>query len=104
MKLRLYLDTSIFSLNFDERSPERKLMTEQVFIRREEFELATSIVTREELLGTADSARREQMISLLNTVRVHPISDEIKNLAEKYRHEGIFTPAMLDDSLHVAAA
>ena len=34
----------------------------------------------------------------------HPVTDEMKTLAQKYIDSGVFTPAMFNDALHVAAA
>jgi predicted nucleic acid-binding protein len=104
VKLRLYLDTSVLCVNFDERSPERRALTEAFFERRVEFELSTSELTRQEIESTLDPNLRNRMLGLLEELQIHAVSDEMKSLAARYRKEGIFSPAMEADSVHVAAA
>jgi len=42
MKLRVYLDTSVFSAYYDERVTDRQAATEEFWARSGEFELVTS--------------------------------------------------------------
>jgi len=54
MKLKIYLDTSVFSAHFDERAPDRKALTEQFWQNLASFDSATSSLTVEELRQTND--------------------------------------------------
>ena len=104
MALRVYLDTSVFSAYFDEAVSDRRTQTEDFWKRRSEFELSTSVVAREELEQTPDPARRLQLITLVDGVTVHPVTDMMRSLAKSYIHSDIFTEVMYNDAVHVAAA
>ncbi len=51
MKLRVYLDTSVLSAYFDERTPDRMVETRVFWVRLSEFEVYTSTLVREEIEG-----------------------------------------------------
>ena len=104
MKLRVYLDTSIFSAYYDHRAPERRGQTVEFWARIAAFEVATSELTREELEKTPGHDRRTELLKLLEGLTLHPITAEIKKLARHYVEIGVFTPIMLNDAVHVAAA
>ena len=40
----------------------------------------------------------------LQNVAIHPLTEEMGDLARRYVASGVFTPAMFNDALHVAAA
>ncbi len=46
MKLRVYLDTSVLSAYFDERTPDRMVETRVFWVRLSEFEVSTSTLVR----------------------------------------------------------
>lgn len=104
MRLRIYLDTSVFSAVYDERAPDRRAETEEFWRRRDQFELATSELAREELERTPDPGRRTNLRQLLNGITVHPVSTEMKTLAARYVDAGTFTGVTYNDALHVAVA
>lgn len=104
MPLRVYLDTSVFSAYFDEAVSDRRTQTEDFWKGRSEFELSTSVVAREELEQTPDPARRMQLITLVDSVTVHPVTDMMRSLAKSYIDSGVFTVVMYNDAVHVAAA
>jgi len=104
MKLRIYLDTSIFSAYFDDRAPDRRVQTKEFWARIAAFEASTSELTREELEKTPDAARRTKLLKLLESLTRHPVTEEMKRLTQNYVKAGVFTPAMLNDAVHVAAA
>jgi len=104
MKLRIYLDTSVFSAYYDDRAPDRRTQTEEFWARISAFEVCASELTREELEKTPDAGCRTKLIKLLDSLIIHPITDEVKKLAQQYVQSRVFTPIMLNDSVHVAAA
>ncbi len=104
MKLRVYLDTSVFSALYDDRLTDRRGETEEFWERRGQFEIATSELAREELEQTPDPARRTILRRLLDGVTVHAISAEVRKLAANYVDAGTFTAVTYNDALHVAAA
>lgn len=104
MKLRIYLDTSVFSAYYDERTPERQAETVDFWPRLGEYEAATSELARQELMQTPDETGRQQLVELMNGMTVHAITEEMKELARRYVLEAVFTPVMFNDALHVAIA
>ena len=103
-KLRIYLDTSVFSAYADERLPDRQQQTRDFWRRLGEFEPSTSELARTELSLTTDQSRRRALLRLLDEVEVMPILAEMTSLAQHYVGEGVFALADVNDALHVAAA
>lgn len=103
-KLKVYVDTSVFSALLDERAPDRRSMTEEFWARRAEFDCITSDLTRAELEQTPDSSRRSALIDLLRELGVHSVSEEITALGRAFLDAKVFPRAMINDAIHVAAA
>ncbi len=104
MKLRVYLDTSVFSAYFDSRVTDRQRETEAFWARKSEFDLATSELARQELRQAPDPAQRRRLLGLLRGFTVLTITEEMDQLVQRYVDEGVFTAAMRNDAWHVAAA
>lgn len=104
MKLQVYLDTSVFSAYFDSRTTDRQRETEAFWARRADFDLATSELARDELRQAPDPTHRRRFLGLLRGFRVFVVTNEMQALGQRYVHEGVFTPTMLNDAVHVAAA
>ena len=104
MKLRVYLDTSVFSAYFDNRVRDRQRETEAFWARRQEFDLATSELGRDELRQASDPVQRRRLLGLLRGFTVLAVTEEMKQLGQRYVREGVFAATMLNDALHVAAA
>ena len=104
MKLRIYLDTPIFSAYYDERAPDRRSQTEEFWARVTAFESSTSDLAREELAKTPDANRRRQLLSLLDGLALHRVTGDMRRLAKQYVEAGVFTSIMVNDAVHVAAA
>jgi predicted nucleic acid-binding protein len=104
VKLRVYLDTSVISAYHDQRDLERARLTRECWAQFGEYEVATSELTRDELTDVQDDAKRVQFLTLLSEVAVHPITDEMRELAAHYMTVGVFPDKTDDDALHVAAA
>ncbi|HUT33259.1 MAG TPA: PIN domain-containing protein [Planctomycetota bacterium] len=104
MKLRVYLDTSVFSALFDDRVPERRAATEEFWMRSGDFDLLTSRLAAEELGRTQDMELRAKLVGLLEGINILPVTEEMTNLARRYVADGIFSEDMFDDAVHVAAA
>ena len=60
LKLRIYLDTSVFCALYDERVPERQSETQEFWKRLDQFEISISDLTGQELSQTPDPALREK--------------------------------------------
>jgi len=102
-KQRIYLDTSIFGGLYDE---EFKEYTEPLFerIKKSEFEIIYSNVTKQELENAPDRIRATvELLPKDSTVYVK--SDiESANLAKKYIDEGVVGPISYADCQHIALA
>lgn len=101
MKLKIYLDTSVFSAYFDERAPDRRAQTVEFWERIAAFDVCTSELAREELEKTPNADRRKRLLGLLDDLLLHAITEEILELSERYVQAGVFTTIMIND---VAAA
>ena len=104
MKLKIYMDTSVFSAFFDDRAPDRKTLTEQFWENSSVYDIAISSLTIEELRQTSDLQLRSKMESLIVGLNVIVLTDEMTRLAGKYIAAGAFTTTMYNDAVHVAAA
>lgn len=104
MKLRVYLDTSVFSAYCDARVPDRQAATEELWRRLPSFEAATSELARQELANVSQDSLRSRLQELLQNVTVFGITEDMNGLAREYVSAGILAPAMFSDALHVAAA
>jgi predicted nucleic acid-binding protein len=104
IKLRIYLDTSILSAYYDERAPDRRAQTEDFWRRVAAFEACSSQLTREELAQTPDADRRKKLLQMLESLTLHRVTADMRELARRYVTTGVFTSIMLNDAVHVAAA
>ena len=101
--MKLYLDTSVFSAYYDERTPERMQMTRGFWPVLERHEKLYSELTIEEL-GQAHSNLREKLLTLTQNFMVLNLTDEMRDLAKLYVEEGVVPSRYFADALHVAAA
>ena len=104
MKLRICLDTSVFSAYDDERTPDRLAETREFWSRLSDFEASTSELAALELKQTSNPLKRARLEALLRDVIIHPLTDDMRALAHRYVDGGAFSPGMYNDALHVAAA
>jgi predicted nucleic acid-binding protein len=104
MKLQIYLDTSVISACVDDRMRERQKDTEELFHRLGEYEVSISELTLTEIENTRDEEKRNQMSRIISPFQVLEITDEMRKLREIYLKEEVFSPASIDDALHVACA
>ena len=84
MKLRLYLDTSVFSARIDDRAPDRKTLTEDFWETLPDYDRSTSELAVEELQQTADPQLRSKMEAMLAGFSIIPVTDEMRRLAGQY--------------------
>jgi len=101
MKTKIYLDTSVISALFDERTPERMAMTSDFWSKLDDYEIFISELVLEEL-ERANEQFRNKMFSATKGFIVLKISKEAEELAQIYVKQGIFPEKYLDDALHVA--
>ena len=101
MKTKVYLDTSVISALFDERTPERLAMTSNFWSKLEDYEVFISELVLEELERTNEQVR-DKMFSVIKDFIVLKTSKEVEELAQIYVKQGIFPEKYFDDALHVA--
>jgi predicted nucleic acid-binding protein len=103
MKTKVYLDTSVISALFDERTPERLAMTSVFWSKLSDYEVFISELVLEEL-EKANEQVRDKMFSAIKNFVVLEISEETEKLAQIYVKQDIFPEKYFDDALHVALA
>jgi len=103
MKTKIYLDTSVVSALFDERTPERLSMTSAFWSKLNDYDVFISSLVLEEL-ERANLFIRDKMLSAVQGFNILNISDKAIELAECYLKQGIFPEKYFDDALHVALA
>jgi len=98
---KLYLDTSVISALFDERTPERMEMTKKAWEQIKNYDVCISEVVVEEL----QMAKPELLDKFNNAIKDFKILDttnEAQELANFYVAQDIFPMKYYDDALHVA--
>jgi predicted nucleic acid-binding protein len=103
MKQKIYLDTSVISALFDERTPERLSMTSALWSKLNDYDVFISELVLEEL-GRANEHVRDKMLSSIKNFTVLKESEQAERLAQLYVRQGIFPEKYFDDALHVALA
>jgi predicted nucleic acid-binding protein len=104
LKLKICLDTSVFSALLDNRLSDRQLNTKDFWGKLNLFEVATSAITENELRQTPDKNLRQDLLLLLDSMLILPLNGEITFIAETYIQHGVFTSNMAIDATHVASA
>jgi len=103
MKNKIYLDTSVISALFDERTPERLLMTSDLWSKLNDYDVFISELVLEEL-GRANEQVKDKMLFSIKDFTVLKVSKQTEKLAQIYVKQGIFPEKYFDDALHVALA
>ncbi len=104
-KETLYLDTSVPSAYFDDRTKERQEAT-ITFWRKvlPLYQVYISGITVEELEATKNEFLRRNFKKLVKGFRILKVNKKIRNLTRIYIEKGIFPERYIDDALHVATA
>lgn len=102
MTKSIYLDTSVISALFDDRTPERKKMTEE-FWSIKGYEWYVSTLVKEEI-SWAIAEVRNNMEDALKNFNVLTLSDKCEKLADEYIRNKVFPERYRSDALHVAIA
>lgn len=100
---RIYLDTSIPSALFDERTPERKRMTETFWELLPYHDVFISTLVQEEI-NSASGSLREKLKEKIRDFTVLEITTDADELAQDYIEQSIFSERYSNDALHVAIA
>lgn len=107
-KLRLYLDTSVWSFAFADDAPDYQRDTLAFFseARKDRYEIFSSSIVATEILRTRDTRKRDAMLWLFDEIlpQMLPVSPESRALARHYLAAGVVPPRSVADELHVAIA
>lgn len=102
-KLKIYLDTSVWSFYYADDAPEKKDITKDFFDRSKEYDIFISDVVFDEI-NKAEPELKDKLIELIR--KTQPISldfkNEIKSLADIYIARKIIPVKKMDDALHIA--
>lgn len=104
-KETLYLDTSVPSAYYDDRTKERQEATIE-FWRKvlPLYQVYISGITVFELEATKNELLRRNFKKLVKGFKILKVNKKIKDLAKIYIEKGIFPEKYVDDALHVATA
>lgn len=83
----IYLDTSVISALFDDRTPERKRFTEEFLGKLENYRVCISTVVKEEITAASEEPR-EKMMDIIGGFEILGVTVEVKELAEEYIKKG----------------
>ena len=103
-KLKLYLDTSVFSAYYDNRAKMRQEQTKEFWTKLTDYEKYASDLVVDELNAVTDEKLRDNLIKLTYDIIILKVDDESDNLAKKYIERGIFPERYRDDAIHLAIA
>ena len=103
-KPKIYLETSVISAVFDERNPERKILTQNFFKSKEEFELFISEITIAEIEKTPDKKLKKKMKDFIEEIALIPLLEEVEWLASEYIRYNAVPKEYFEDAYHIAVA
>ena len=98
---KIYLDTSVISALYDERTPERMLMTQNAWEQIKSCDVYISDTVVEEL-QMAKSTLLDKFENIVKDFNILEKTDEAQELASFYVVQKIFPIKYFDDALHVA--
>ncbi len=104
-KETVYIDTTVPSAYFDERTPDRQRLTRQFWeTRLPELIPSVSNIVIAGIAQTPDNERRQAMLDLVRSIPAVHASEEAYGLAQEYVSRGVFPSKYLSDAMHVALA
>jgi len=107
MNKKIYLDTSVISALFDERTPERMDMTEKAWEQIKKYDVYISDVVMAELMRCPEP-KLSELLALLDEVRYTVIkvegNAEVLALSAEIKKLNLIPPKSEDDRRHIAAA
>jgi len=103
-KLKIYLDTSVFSAYYDDRVEVRQEQTKRFWVKLVEYDKYISEIVMDELNAVTDNELREKLIELTKDFEIIKVDSESEALANQYIRKEIFPEKYRDDALHLAIA
>ena len=104
-KIKIYLDTSVPSAYYDDRTPQRQNMTRGWWNNKmKDYNIIISEITKKELMNTKDIERRSKLIVLVQDIEVVEVTKECIQLSREYIKQRIIPSKYEDDAVHIAVA
>ncbi len=101
-KLKIILDTSVYSALFDERDPNRQKQTQDFWKNIDDYELFYSEINSKEIKAVSNEELKNKMKALLkNRVKIE-ITREVRELTKIYIEEGLVPEKFENDALLLA--
>lgn len=101
-KLKIYLDTSVYSALYDSRDLVRQKQTKEFWNNIDSFELYYSDINLVEINGVADQKLRKKLEILLKNGNKINISSEVRQLSRLYIKEDLMPEKYESDAMHIA--
>ncbi len=101
-KLKIFLDTSVYSAMFDERDLNRQKLTQEYWKNIDDYELYYSQINVEEIDAIIDDDRKKNMITLLKKGKKLEITNEVNDLTKIYIEEDLIPEKYENDALLLA--
>ena len=101
MKINIYLDTTVISALFDNRTPERMRQTQQFWKHIEDYNVFVSELVIDEIKG-APQPLQDKMLGQVSRFESLCITNEVQYLAELYIQNEIFPGKYSADAIHTA--
>ncbi len=101
-KLKIFLDTSVYSAIFDQRDPNRQKLTQDFWNNIGDYDLYYSDITTEEISAVLDEKLRNKMKKLLEKGKYIEITTEVNELAKVYVKEDLIPERYENDALLIA--
>ena len=102
--MRIYLDTSVFSAFFDDRNPERQVLTMDFFSNLDRYDAYISDLTKIEIDKTPDIELRAKMQEKIVGIKTLQSNNEVQKLTEDYVKYEAVSEKYITDAFHIAVA
>ena len=102
--MKIYLDTSVISALFDDRNPERKVLTEEFFSEIRIYDTYISELTIAEIERTPDQTLRDKMKQAVKGFSILEINESVEELTKEYIKYGAVPESYPEDAYHIAVA
>jgi len=100
--MKVYLDTSVISALFDEKNPQRQILTQHFFENIETFDTYVSEVVLAEIDDTRDTQLRNRLREVAISFNILSIDEESRALAGKYVENKAIPLDYPEDALHIS--
>jgi len=96
------IDTSVISALFDEKNPQRQILTQRFFEKIGTFDAYVSEVVLAEIDNTRDTQLRNRLKNVAISFNILAIDEESRILAEEYVKNKAIPSDYPEDALHIS--